>query len=103
MTNESTASFETRSAPCAPHRNAPKRGQVLSSVNGRPDIVVDPYRYDRGGCFSRDWKSFSLALDPAWLLPGVNPFEWTVGPRPGCAYGDDDGYSVKFLQVQLDR
>lgn len=85
--------------------NSPKRGQVLLSVNGRPNVSVEPYQYDRGNCFSRDWKSFRLALNPDWLIPGVNTFKWTVGARPACDYGpyDWDGFSVKFLQVQIDE
>lgn len=85
--------------------NSPKRGQVLLSVNGRPNISVDPYQYDRNECFSRDWKSFRLPLDPDWLIPGVNTFKWTVGARPACDYGpyDWDGFSVKFLQIQSDE
>ena len=84
--------------------NSPKRGQVLLSVNGRPAIPVNPYQYDRGDCFSQDWKTFRLPVPPEWLLPGVNTFNWTVGPRPACDYGpyDWDGFSVKFLQVQSD-
>ncbi|MFK7996644.1 MAG: hypothetical protein AB8B87_21080 [Granulosicoccus sp.] len=85
--------------------NSPKRGQTLLSINGRPNISVDPYQYDHGNCFSRDWKSFRLPLEPDWLIPGVNTFQWTVGPRPACDYGpyDWDGFSVKFLQIQTDR
>ena len=84
--------------------NSPKRGQTLLSINGRPDIVVHPYQYDQGDCYSRDWKSFRLSLNSDCLLPGVNIFEWTVGPRPDCDYGpyDFDGFSVKFLQIQQD-
>ncbi|MEM7581967.1 MAG: hypothetical protein AAF560_01185 [Acidobacteriota bacterium] len=83
----------------------PLNGQVLLSVNGRPDLVVHPYEYDRDdGCYSGDWKSFRLELDPAWLQPGVNTLRWTIGPRPDCAtsYWAWDGFSVKFLQIQLD-
>ncbi|MEM6794366.1 MAG: hypothetical protein AAF725_10305 [Acidobacteriota bacterium] len=83
----------------------PLRGQVRLSINGRPDIVVDPYEYDRDeGCYSRDWKSFRVELDPAWLQQGTNTLRWTIGPRPACAtsYWAWDGFSVKFLQVQLD-
>lgn len=85
--------------------NSPKRGQVLLSINGRPHIPVNPYQYDRDGCFSSDWKSFRLPLNPNWLLPGANSFEWKVGPRPACNFGpyDYDGFSVKFLQVQIDQ
>ena len=84
----------------------PKNGQVLLSINGRPSIAVHPYEYDRGGCFSSDWKSFQLPLNQAWLVPGENTFEWSIGPRPNCtgySETDWDGYSVKFLQVQSDR
>ncbi|MFK8082662.1 MAG: hypothetical protein AB8B97_20480 [Granulosicoccus sp.] len=85
--------------------NSPKRGQVQLSINGRTDISVEPYQYDRDDCFSRDWKTFRMPLQPDWLIPGVNTFKWTVGPRPDCDYGpyDWDGYSVKFLQIQTDQ
>ncbi|MEO1370023.1 MAG: hypothetical protein AAFX50_22810, partial [Acidobacteriota bacterium] len=57
-----------------------------------------------GGCYSGDWKSFRLELDPAWLRPGSNDLRWTVGPRPACATSEWawDGFSVKFLQIQTD-
>ncbi len=83
----------------------PKSGQVLLSVNGRPSISVHPYEYDRSNCFSRDWKSFQLPLNKDWLIPGVNTFQWTIGPRPNCSgyvETDWDGFSVKFLQIQSD-
>lgn len=82
----------------------PMRGQVLLSVNGRPNIEVAPYEYDRDDCLSTDWKSFRLDLDPSWLQPGDNTFTWTIGPRPACAQGQFvwDGFSVKALQLQTD-
>ena len=82
----------------------PLRGQVLLSINGGPDIEVSPYEYDVDGCFSSDWKSFQLPLDPAWLAPGPNTLQWTVGQRPDCAAGSSawNGFSAKFLQVQMD-
>lgn len=85
--------------------NSPKRGQVLLSINGRENIAVEPYQYDRDNCFSSDWKSFRIPLNSDWLLPGINTFEWTVGPRPMCDFGpyDYDGYSVKFLHVQQNQ
>ena len=58
------------------------QGQVLLSVNGRPDIAVNPYDYNPGICSSTGWKSFQLPLDPAWLVEGNNTFTWTIGPRP---------------------
>ncbi len=86
--------------------HSPKRGQVLLSINGRPRVPVNPYQYDSDDdCYSSDWKSFRLPLQPEWLIPGNNTFEWSVGPRPACDYGpyDWDGFSVKFLQVQTDQ
>ncbi|MEM8962873.1 MAG: hypothetical protein AAGD38_15415 [Acidobacteriota bacterium] len=83
----------------------PLRGQVLLSINDRPDIVVHPYEYDRDdGCYSSDWKSFRVELDPAWLRTGTNTLRWTIGPPPACAtsYWAWDGFSVKFLQIQMD-
>jgi len=83
----------------------PKSGQVLLSVNGGENIPVHPYEYDRDNCFSSDWKSFRLPLDHSTLLPGSNTLTWTIGPRPNCNYGpiDWDGYSVKFLNIQVDE
>lgn len=81
----------------------PKRGQVLLSINGGPNIEVHPYEYDRDDCYSGDWKSFRLPLNGADLLPGQNTLTWTIGPRPNCNFGaiDWDGFSVKFLNVQM--
>jgi len=83
----------------------PMKGQVLLSINGGQNISIEPYEYDEGtnGCFSSDWKSFRLELDPTQLVPGANTFEWTVGPRPSCATDplEWDGFSVKFLHVQV--
>ncbi|MFK7862390.1 MAG: hypothetical protein AB8B64_26515 [Granulosicoccus sp.] len=85
--------------------NSPKQGQILLSINGRPNMSVNPYQYDRDACFSRDWKTFRMPLEPDGLIPGVNTFKWSVGPRPDCDYGpyDWDGFSVKFLQIQTDQ
>lgn len=83
----------------------PKRGQVLLSINGGPEVEVAPYEYDLEDCLSTDWKSFRHELDPAQLRTGPNTFTWTVGPRPDCTYLRDlhwDGFSVKFLQIQTD-
>ncbi len=81
----------------------PMRGQVLLSINGRPNIVVSPYEYERE-CMSGDWKSFHVELDPAWLNAGDNMLTWTIGPRPACATQayDWDGFSIKALQIQMD-
>ncbi len=80
----------------------PKRGQVLLSINGGPNIAVEPYEYDRDDCASDHWKSFHLDLDPAWLRAGENTLTWTIGPKPDCADGpiDWNGFSAKFLQIQ---
>ena len=86
----------------------PLRGQVLLRVNGGDAIEINPYSYGEDNCVSgqwRDWKSFRLELDPDVLRVGDNQLEWEVGPRPACAAGRDDywdGFSAKFLQVQLD-
>ncbi len=86
----------------------PLRGQVRLRVNGRPEVEVHPYEYALDNCVSgewRDWKSFRLPLDPTWLVPGNNVLTWQVGERPECALGRDDwwdGYSAKFLQIQMD-
>ena len=83
----------------------PLVGQVRLSINGGPDQVVHPYEYDvDDGCYSSDWKSFRLELDHAQLEVGSNSLRWTVGPAPACAtsYWAWDGFSVKFLQIQID-
>lgn len=93
----------------------PMIGQVLVSINGGPNIAVQPFDYgepseifgpSNDGCSSRDWKSFRLPLDNTvtqTLIQGTNTLQWTVGPRPACARSEEwDGYSVKFLQIQSD-
>ena len=89
--------------------NAMLPGQALVSINGSPEQAIVPYQFADGQCSSgewRDWTSFRMALDPQWLQPGVNTLRWRVGPRPACASGQPNwwnGYSVKFLQIQLDE
>ena len=83
------------------------RGQVRLSINDLPDVEIIPYEYTLDNCASgewRDWKSFRLELDPAWLQVGENTLTWRVGPRPDCAVNPDwwNGYSAKFLQIQMD-
>ena len=81
----------------------PKEGQVLLSINGRPDIVVNPYDYNPGTCSSSGWKSFQLPIDPDWLAVGENSFTWTIGPRPDCT--EDwiwNGFSIMGLEVQFE-
>ena len=79
------------------------QGQVLLSVNGRPNIVVNPYDYNPGTCSSTGWKSFQLPINPTWLVEGNNTFTWTIGPRPGCAEAFQwNGFSIKGLEVQFD-
>jgi hypothetical protein len=78
-------------------------GQVLVSINGSPDLVVPQHSYEVAGCGAPGWSSFSLPLEPAWLVPGTNTFHFTVGPRPACA--EDlwwwDGFSIKSLEIQV--
>lgn len=84
----------------------PKKGQVLVSINGGPDIAVEPFDYDEDtpGCSSEHWVSFRLELQPSQLQQGRNTFLWTVGPRPACAQGWVwDGFSVKYLHVQMEE
>ncbi len=83
--------------------HSPKQGQVLLSINGGPQIVVNPYDYNPGTCSSTGWKSFQLPLDEGWLVPGTNTFTWTIGPRPSCA--EDwlwDGFSIKGLELNFE-
>jgi hypothetical protein len=81
----------------------PMAGQVLLSINGRPNITVNPYDYDPGYCSSGGWKSFQLKVDPKWLKAGSNTFKWTIGPRPNCAESWLwDGFSIKDLEMQFD-
>ena len=83
----------------------PMFGQVLLSINGRSNIVVHPYDYNPGTCYSTGWKSFQLKIDPSWLKKGENTFKWTIGPRPtGCGVEGWmwDGFSIKDLEIQFD-
>ena len=75
------------------------------SINGRPDIAVDPLQYGNPGCNSHHWSTFRLELDPAWLQPGDNSLKWTIGPQPECSDYEINwiGYSVKALQIHMDR
>lgn len=81
----------------------PKDGQVLLSINGHPNVVINPYGYSNGNCSSEGWKSFQYVLNPSMLQIGENTFEWTVGPRPNCADAFNwDGFSIKDLEIQFD-
>ncbi len=83
-------------------------GQVLLSVNGRPNIAINPYDYnppdyDPQRCSVLHWKTFQMNLDPDWLVEGENSFTWTIGPRPDCAEETLwNGFSIKGLEVQFD-
>ena len=80
----------------------PQAGQVLLSINGRPNITVHPYDYTFN-CSSSGWKSFQLKVDPSWLHAGSNTFKWTIGPRPNCTeYWLWDGFSIKDLEIEFD-
>ncbi len=84
-----------------------QHGQVLLSMNGGPNLTVDPFEFDPNGCPNgewNDWRTFRLDLDPSMLQPGTNTLTWTVGPRPNCPTGSSlwDGFSIKALQVQSD-
>ncbi len=79
----------------------PQAGQVLLSINGRPNVAVHPYDYTFN-CSSSGWKSFQLKVDPSWLHEGENTFKWTIGPRPNCT--EDwlwNGFSIKDLEIQF--
>lgn len=81
----------------------PMQGQVLLSVNGHPNVAVNPYDYNSGTCSSSGWKSFQIPIDPGWLQKGINTFTWTIGPRPNCA--EDwlwNGFSIMGLELQFD-
>lgn len=86
----------------------PLNGQVMLSVNGSPDVEVNPYDYPEQNCVSgqwRDWMSFRLPLNPELLVAGNNTLTWRVGDRPACAQGRGDwwdGFSAKFIQIQMD-
>ena len=87
--------------------NGSLRGQALLSINGQPNQTVEIDDYQLDNCVSgmwRDWNSFRLELDEGVLQPGENTLRFEVGPRPACATDDGwwDGYSVKFLHVQVD-
>lgn len=89
----------------------PVVGQVLLRVNGGPKFEIEPYAYEVDSCYSIDWQSFRLPLDPSLLVPGRNTLQWSIGPRPQCieeVFEEDNidhwiGYSIKFLQIQTDR
>lgn len=83
------------------------RGQPLVSINGGRFIPVNIDNTPVNNCVSgqwRDWVSFRLRLDPALLRQGNNTLRWRVGPRPSCANDGSwwDGFSVKFLHIQVD-
>ncbi|MBK8904156.1 MAG: hypothetical protein IPM53_23455 [Anaerolineaceae bacterium] len=81
----------------------PLQGQVLLSINGNPNIVVNPYDYVSGTCSAGGWKSFQIPIDPDLLVAGNNTFKWTIGPRPNCAESWLwDGFSIMGLEVQFD-
>ena len=83
---------------------SPIRGQVLLSINGGNSITINPYDYETDGCWSHGWKSFRHEVDTSHILEGSNTFQWTVGPRPSCVVDWLwDGFSVKFLQLQIDE
>ncbi|MEM9773846.1 MAG: hypothetical protein AAF902_04655 [Chloroflexota bacterium] len=83
----------------------PKNGQVLLSINGRQEIAIHPQRYNSPDCMSENWKTFRLEVDPSWIHEGNNTFKWTIGPRPNCDLHEYDwnGFSIKSLQLQMDR
>ncbi len=78
-------------------------GQVELSINGGPFTAVDPQDYDNG-CNASGWSSFLLPLNTSQLVPGDNQFTWRIGPRAPCvADWVWDGFSVKSLEIQVDR
>ncbi|MBX3013808.1 MAG: hypothetical protein KF832_19960 [Caldilineaceae bacterium] len=80
------------------------QGQVLLSINDGPFMTINPPEYNVNSCYSTDWRSFLLPLDPSWLREGENTFTWKVGPRPTCvADWVQNGFAIKGLEVQLDR
>ena len=85
--------------------NQPMKGQVLLSINGRPNIEVESDQYSEPNCISNNWKTFYIELDPSWLQEGDNSFQWTIGPRNPCVTDENqwDGFSVKALQVHVDQ
>lgn len=77
------------------------QGQVLLSVNGNPNIVVEPHTSP--SCANLGWRSFFMPIDPSLLKVGNNTFKWTVGPKPACADDlDRVGFSIKGFEVQMD-
>ncbi|MEM1244952.1 MAG: hypothetical protein AAGK22_01210 [Acidobacteriota bacterium] len=81
------------------------RGQVLLRINGETGARrVDPLHYSDSGCGTTGWTTFRVPLDPEDLNAGTNVFEWEIGPRPDCAIDWWwDGFSVKSLEVQMER
>lgn len=83
--------------------HSPLSGQVMLSVNGEAPIAVHPYEYSENDCYSDDWNSFQLPMDPADLLVGANTFTWTIAPRPDCVPDRVwDGFSIKSLELQVE-
>lgn len=100
----SSASFPFSNPVLFGQVESPRDGQVLLSINGGPQVVVHPYDYENDDCWSSGWKSFRLPLSSSDLLVGTNTLEWEVGPRPSCvASWAWDGFSIKFLQIQVDE
>lgn len=90
--------------------HSPMAGQVELSINGAQYQVVHPLDYaddeDVGpDCLASGWSSFVLPLDATQLVAAENTFQWRIGPRPVCASLEWlwDGFSVKSLEVQVDR
>ncbi len=81
----------------------PMKGQVLLSINGQPNIEIEPHEYAEPNCVSENWQTFYVELDPALLQAGDNTLQWTIGPRHPCATdGAWDGFSIKSLHIQMD-
>jgi len=80
-------------------------GQVLLSINGGPNLVVQPHSVSSkdNPCHFGDWRTFRVPLPASQLRTGANTLKWTVGTRT-CGIGEWfwDGFSVKGAEIQFD-
>lgn len=80
------------------------KGAIKLSVNGNPDILVNPLVYDwKGTCFKDGWGTFRTPINPAYLKAGDNTLKWTYGPEPPCSETWWPNYSaIKATEVEFD-
>jgi len=84
--------------------NSASRGEVALSINGGPEMIINPSVYSQNDCSTAGWESFRQAIDPSQLQVGDNTFKWTVR-YPTCVTGGYPwlGFSIKSLEVQFNK